>query len=539
MHWIDQVAKALMERGEKHVIASGISISGHIHIGHCNDVFIADGIRRAVEQQGSEAEALWYADDFDPMRRIPWPLNEGELAERYKKYLGTPYINIPSPDPKYKGFVDYFSRPFIDSLDDFGIKVKIYSGTEVYRSGKMASLIRTALEHADKIRGILNEYRSKPLPDDWLPFDALCEKCGKISTTRALGWHDNYVRYKCEGSAYAAGCENEGEADYTRGGGKLTWRVEWPARWKLLGVTCEPFGKDHAVVGGSYDTGKLIAGEIFDYLAPYPVPYEWVSLKGVDEETGEVVHRRMSSSHGVVFTLPQWLKVAEPEMLRYFIFRSKAMKSKEFDPGLPLLDFYDEYDMVEEAYFTKGHIGDRDEKQVGRIYELSQVDGVPEQRPQRISFRFAAVLCQVMRGPEHAVEIIKARGMLTNPSEADIELALRRLERARNWIEEQAPEYLRFKIAETLPVETKRALSAGQKQGLEMLAADLAARDFTPVDLHNHVYEIAGKVGIKPSEMFEAIYLVLIGRKSGPRVGNFISALDKEFVVKRFKEIVQ
>jgi len=144
-----------------------------------------------------------------------------------------------------------------------------------------------------------------------------------------------------------------------------------------------------------------------------------------------------------------------------------------------------------------------------------------------------------MRGPEHAVEIIKARGMLTNPSEADIELALRRLERARNWIEEQAPEYLRFKIAETLPVETKRALSAGQKQGLEMLAADLAARDFTPVDLHNHVYEIAGKVGIKPSEMFEAIYLVLIGRKSGPRVGNFISALDKEFVVKRFKEIVQ
>ena len=31
--------------------------------------------------------------------------------------------------------------------------------------------------------------------------------------------------------------------DIKSGAGKLTWRVEWAARWKIFGVTCEPFGK--------------------------------------------------------------------------------------------------------------------------------------------------------------------------------------------------------------------------------------------------------------------------------------------------------
>jgi len=68
------------------------------------------------------------------------------------------------------------------------------------------------------------------------------------------------------------------------------------------------------------------------------------------------------------------------------------------------------------------------------------------------------------------------------------------------------------------------------------LAADISSRDFTPVELHNHIYELAQKVGLKAPELFKAIYLVLLGRESGPRAGSFISVLDKEFVISRFKE---
>ncbi|GAI30500.1 unnamed protein product, partial [marine sediment metagenome] len=188
----------LREAIAEHLATKGISTDA-------KNVIVTPGAKHAIfcalaatlEEFGGEGEAFWYADDFDPMRRIPWPLNEGELAERYKQYLGMPYIDIPSPDPKYKNFVDYFARPFIESLDDFGVDVKVYSGAEIYRSGKMADPIRIALEKADKIRTILNRYRSKPLPEDWLPYDALCERCGKLATTRSYSWHDNYVSYRC------------------------------------------------------------------------------------------------------------------------------------------------------------------------------------------------------------------------------------------------------------------------------------------------------------------------------------------------------
>jgi lysyl-tRNA synthetase class 1 len=526
MHWVDQVARALMRRDERHVIASGISVSGHIHIGHCNDVFIADGVRRAVEELGGEAEAVWYADDYDPMRRIPWPLNEGELAGRYKQYLGTPYINIPSPDPDYENFVDYFSRPFIEALDDFGVEVKVYSGAEIYRSGKMAGLIRTALEHADKIRAILNKYRSRPLPQDWLPFDAICERCGRIATTRAYAWSGDRVSYRCEGCDYVVGCGHEGEADYTKGEGKLTWRVEWPARWKLLGVTCEPFGKDHAVLGGSYDTGKLIAKEVFNYPPPYPLSYEWVSLRG----------RRMSSSRGVVFTLPQWLEIAEPELLRYFIFRSKPMKAKEFDPGLALLDLYDEFDLAEQVHFGLVEAGPKKKEQLSRICELSRVSREFRGPVQRVPFRFATVLSQVMRDEKHAVEVLISKGVLKDPSEQDVKLAIRRLKCARNWVSKYAPERLRFKVAKEMPVEAVRSLNEKQRRGLARLADDLSSRDYTPIELHNHIYEVGKEIGLKTEELFRAIYLALLGRDSGPRAGNFISVLDRDFVVSRFRE---
>ncbi|MFQ6130287.1 MAG: hypothetical protein ACE5OT_05765, partial [Candidatus Hadarchaeaceae archaeon] len=119
---------------------------------------------------------------------------------------------------------------------------------------------------------------------------------------------------------------------------------------------------------------------------------------------------------------------------------------------------------------------------------------------------------------------------------SDIELAFRRLNCARNWVSKHAPERLRFKVAETLPTEAVRVLTKKQKNGLTQLAADLSSRDFTPVELHNHIYKLAQREGLKAPELFKAIYLALLGRESGPRVGNFISVLDKEFVIPRLRE---
>lgn len=525
MYWVDQVAEALEGRSGSHVVASGISISGHIHIGHSKDVFIADAVRRALEERGEEARAIWYADDYDPLRRIPWPLSE----EEYGEYLGMPYIDIPSPDSEHESFVDFFQEPYLESLDDFGVEVDVYSSAEVYRSGQLSGQIRTALECSEDIREILNRYRSDPLPEDWLPFDPICEECGRIATTRAYDWEGDHVYYRCEGTDYVEGCGHEGKADFTSGEGKLTWRVEWPARWHMLGVTCEPFGKDHAADGGSYDTGKLIARDVYDYEPPEPIPYEWVSLDG----------KPMSSSEGRVFTLPQWLRVADPELLRFFIFRSKAMKAKDFDPGLPLLELYQEYRQMEDVYFGKEDTAESREEQVERIYEFSQVDEVPPRYPQRIPFRLATVMIQVARDADHVLEILTRKGVLEDPEDWEIELARERLERAKNWVEGYAPEGARLEVLDEIPEGVKESLSSKQKELLVSLAEDISDRDYGPVDIHNRVYETARSLDLKPVKAFQAIYRVLLGLESGPRVGNFLTALEDDFVVERFRKVTE
>jgi lysyl-tRNA synthetase class 1 len=245
----------------------------------------------------------------------------------------------------------------------------------------------------------------------------------------------------------------------------------------------------------------------------------------------------MSSSHGIVFTPSQWLEIAEPELLKYFIFRSKPMKAKEFDPGLPLLDLYDEHDHAEEVHFKRAGAPPSRIEQLSRIYELSRIGEVPKRAPQRVSFRFAAVLCQVTKEDERkVVEILTKRKVLTDPTPADVQLAMRRVKLARFWVEHHAPPPLRFTLLETLPEEVKKKLTAEQREGLKGLARDLSRREFTPVELHNHIYEIARGVGLEPAEFFRAIYLVLLGRDSGPRAGAFISALERDFVVARLEE---
>ena len=135
----------------------------------------------------------------------------------------------------------------------------------------------------------------------------------------------------------------DGTMDIKSGNGKLTWRVEWAARWKIFGVTCEPFGKDHAASGGSYDVSSIISEEIFNYPAPYPVAYEWITLKG----------DAMSKSKGVFFTPGQWLEIGPAESLNYFLFRSKPLKHKDFSPEMQFLDFIEQFDRAEKIFFKE------------------------------------------------------------------------------------------------------------------------------------------------------------------------------------------
>lgn len=497
-HWADDIADKLAEAPGSQEISTGISPSGPIHIGNLREVVTADVIYRALGERRRDVGFHYVADNFDPLRRV-YPFLD---AATYAPLVGRPLSEIPCPCGGHASYGEHFLQPFLRTLRELKIDVRVYRGDEMYKSGKMTPMITAALKGRETIARILRELTGKEVDSDWSPFDPLCPDCGRITTTVVTGFseREETVEYRCD-------CGGAGTVPMA-GGGKLTWRVDWPARWKVLGVTIEPFGKDHATAGGSYDTGKRISREVFGSEPPFPVTYEWISLKG---------HGDMSSSKGNVISIDQMLEVVPPEVLRYLIVRTLPARSIAFDPGLPLLSLIDEYDDIES------------EGRDLRALALCRASGFG---PAGVPFRHLVNVVQMANFDLHQVkEILKRGGYRVDDDDA----LRRRIEYAKRWLEKFAPPEARFILKPSLPPEAG-ALTADQKRFLAA-AADRLRPGMAAEEIHQTVYALAGEMApLPPAQAFQAIYLALLGTRRGPRVGWFLAFLDHHFVVERFRE---
>jgi lysyl-tRNA synthetase class 1 len=110
-----------------------------------------------------------------------------------------------------------------------------------------------------------------------------------------------------------------------------------------------------------------------------------------------------------------------------------------------------------------------------------------------------------------------------------------RIHFARRWLEEFAPEEMRFTVAPELP-PAARALDATSRRFLAALAERLV-EGLDGEAVHAAIYELARSFDERqPRELFEAIYLALLGRPRGPRAGSFIAWLGPSFCATRFRE---
>jgi lysyl-tRNA synthetase class 1 len=520
MHWVDVIAEELLKRGTKHVVASGTSISGQIHIGNAGDVIMADGVCRSIREKGGEARLLWIADDSDPLRKIP-----KQLPAHFDRLLGVPCYNLPCPEGHPHSFTAHFIEPFMDALAKVGVFPEAKSGMEMYRNGEYEPLVTLALEKAAEIRDILKRISGAERAPDWLPFDPICEKCGKIATTHAYKWADGKIFYKCVGGVAGRsrieGCGHEGFTDYRHG--KLTWRAEWAARWKILGVTCEPFGKEHAASGGSYDTSKVIVKEVFGYEPPLPVIYEHILVGG----------KKMSKSLGNIVTLDDFLEVAPTEMMRHFFFRTKATKHKDFDISKNLLHLVEDYEHVERVYYGKDQPSPQEDPgELKRAYELSQVRR-PANSFFQVPYTHLVTIVQMAPSYEGVKWILQRNGQLAG-MDAEWEDRLKvKVECVRAWVREYAPDEYLFSIQEFMP---EIELDGKEKALLGQLAVSLATGDWTAERFHSTIHETGKSLGLDAATTFGAIYKIILGKPKGPRMGYFLQSMDRGWVLKRLKE---
>lgn len=499
MHWADVEAGSLTDSP---LIATGITPSGPIHLGSLREILTGDAIRRAKEG----ARLIYISDSIDPLRKVYPFLDEG-----YSEHIGKPLSDIPCPCGEHENYAEHYLEPFLDSIKRLGVECEILHTHEMYARGDYEDAVRRLITYKDEVRKTLTDITGRKLAEDWYPYNPKCSLCGTMGDAEINSFEDPYVHYLCS-------CGYSGKADIRKDDGKLPWRCDWPARWWILGVDCEPLGKDHAAAGGSWDTGVSIVKNIFGKEPPQPVIYEWIQLKGKGA---------MASSTGIVVKSEDVLDIVGPEAIRYLLFRYKLNTHIDFDPGLGVLDLVDEYDACEKGYYHGSS-----EPDDARVYELAQVDGIPDERPNRVPYRHLVNLVQIYDDNNKIWDLVNG----SDWTDRDRERLEERITHVKNWLDRFAPEMVKFSICPTLPTVD---LSEDEKLFLELYTQSLESRDiWEPEFLHNTVHSVSEECGIKKGKAFSVFYKVLIDKTRGPKLGRLLAQLDREFVLRRLKEAV-
>ncbi len=547
VYWTDKVAKDVKERVENnptlkkiveehgYIVYDEKTPSGKIHIGSARGWIIHDCIAKSMRKAGMNAKFVLSSDDMDPFDAIPKFLDK----EKYEKYLGKPIIHVPSPIEGYKHYGDYFFRQCTDKFDEIGIEAELESTAQRYVNGDFNKAIKIVLDNTEKIQKIYKRIYGKSVGTKKLPFNPICEKCGSIGTTVAYEWDPEreVVKYRCVPDLvdWAKGCGHEGEISPYNGNGKLPWKVEWAAKWPTIGVVYEVAGKDHFTLGGSRSIAVAIACEVFNYPPPYPSTCENI---GKGYEFFLVGGKKMSTSKGLGSSFVDMFDILPAYMLRFLMVKSRPTATIDFTPEgntIPLL--FDEFEKTERIYFGLEEVDERTKHNAKRVYELSTIREIPEQKPFRLSFDFASMIVQVLPN-ENRMERVK--DILKRSGQLDRELAhfeKRNLEEILKyveiWIKDFAPENVKIKVLDLVSKDIIDKLSEEQKKSIKMFGEFLKI-DRSDQEIWSEIMNIVNRVEIKLPKIFQAAYLVLLGKTRGPRLVPFIQTLDKEFVMKRF-----
>jgi lysyl-tRNA synthetase class 1 len=412
----------------------------------------------------------------------------------------------------------------------------------------MLDAVRICLNHTQTIRDILIEYVARDFDETqkadyiksmetWYPATVVCPNCGRLQSGGKGSIVPNRVTsYNAESDEISYKCAHCGHSETVKLDKirlKLSWRVDWPAKWYIMNTTVEPAGKDHAVKGGSYDTGLEMSQRVFGWSGPVKVPFEWVRLAGKD----------MGTSKGVVFTPREWLKIAPAELYRYMVLRTAPDKANNVQTDL-IPDLIDIYETFERTYYGMDDVDEEKQEFAKVLYPNTEVRPVSDEYIPKLSFKFATVTSQLQgilseeTVLERCNEVMKKQYGLTEISPEAQALIPARLSRALAWVKEFGSDNERVEVPDNVPKEILDTLTDADKSFLSRLVEVLSGKSLEEDEIQAAVFNTAREVDVKPKRAFQVLYRILISRKSGPRLGPFLNTLGIDWVLERIKSVL-
>jgi len=544
IHWISDIVNEVLARDvDVYRISTGKSTSGTIHIGFVRELIIADVIKRKLIEAGKKAHTLFVIDDYDPVRSFP-----PSVSLSLDEWLGKPYSDVPDEFGCCQSFGAHVANELIDTFPEFGVNPEIIWQSKLYETHEMQEATRTCLKNTETIREILIEYVARDFNEEqkatyieamktWYPVSVICPSCGRIQAGGKGEIVPNRITYynpetdKVTFTCPSCGNSTESSIDNLRV--KLSWRIDWPAKWFVLDVTCEPAGKDHSVKGGSFDTGLEISRRIFGWEGPVKVPFEWVRIEGRD----------MATSEGIVFSPKVWLSIASPELYRYWMLKSGLERAIDIRPER-IPDMVDEFDRFERIYYGLEDVSGEQKEFTKLLYPLCLAGEAPERYMPKLPFKFAIITSQLesilgsKTTQERCEQVLKKQYGLEEVSPEASELIPIRLGRARAWVLEYGTERDKVEIPTEVPDEIIATLSDKDREFLRRVVEVLKGEPLDDEILQGKIFESARLAGVKDKRAFIILYRILISRKSGPRLGGFLNLLGNEWVLERIMSVL-
>ncbi len=512
MFWCDQLLKKV-NLHIPHIINDSKTPSGRAHVGALRGVIIHDVVFKILRENGIAARYLYGVDDYDPLDELPYGKDE-----HFVNYLGTPLCQVPPPpNSQASDMADYYINEFFQVFDYLGVKVEKYRMRDIYRSGQFDEAIHMILENASLVREVYKKVSQSERAAHWYPFQVICEQCGRIGTTEVSHYDGQEVTYTCRPDLvkWAKGCGYQGKMSPFSGNGKLPWKLEWVAKWKMLGISIEGAGKDHSTKGGSRDVATQCLRHIFKQSPPLNIPYEFFLVGGA----------KMSSSKGIGAAAKEMADFLPPEILRFLMIRPQPHKPINFPVDEEnIVKLFNDFDRYQQLSYQSSEATE----EAKRVYQLSEIQAEAPYFNANIQLLEALVQLPHL---DTVQEVEKRKGSSLNTVE--LRHLQRRCDAIRYWLAHYAAEEEKLQLQAQLP-ERAWHLTVVQKAFLQNLAEVLPFVAWEEEGLQATIFTMARLTPIAQPAAFQAIYRVLFDRESGPKAGNLLGFLAREFVVARF-----
>jgi lysyl-tRNA synthetase class 1 len=302
----------------------------------------------------------------------------------------------------------------------------------------------------------------------------------------------------------------EREISVLDGNCKLQWKIDFGARWKSFDVDYEIFGKDHM-------PNEKIYKEVCKILGGVPPINYWYELF-LGEDGAKI-----SKSKGNGISVEQWLKYAPKQSMGLFMYtKPKTAKRLYFDV---IPKYADEYIQYSESYAKQGE----PEKYENPCF---YVDFEKNEQINLGGINYSLLLNLASACNPENPSVLWGFIEKYNPQlkPGVIKILDDMVATSINYYNDFIKPNKKFKN----PSDEESQAIAKLLQKIEELNLQGKIDGKNDSESYqNAVYLVGKEAGFEIKSWFTAIYEILLGQSSGPRVGSFINI----FGVENFKNL--